>query len=107
MSAKDATDRFLKAWKRGDWDLASRYVSPSWLASHETEELEAFGDIPVKSWTIDEVQTYSPVMKDLTVSVVGPGLRQTIRLRAICERGPHDPHEEGSWGINPSSLRTG
>lgn len=98
---------------------------PTWKAEleHPEDKLkEVLGPFPLKSFTVGATQKVNIAglqkkdiapegsIVDVEVELVRQGPRslvhQSVLIRVICEKGPYEPDLDGTWGVNPISIRT-
>lgn len=129
LNAKRTAIRFFDAWKHGDYPICLSYVQISWKHEVNTRKgllnrlknligkgenaldllanrLEPHNIEEIRGAKIIKSSDTSEVIEDVVVSVkFGNGRLGEVQVRLVCEKGPYRPDPEGTWGVNPNSIK--
>lgn len=134
LNAKRTAIRFFDAWKHQDWEICLSYVQITWKRDAdarnngiwnriknmfgkgrlnlsaldslklrlEGQEIEEIKDVEIKN----AGGLNSSVVKVAIVNVkFTDGRLGKLRVQLICEKGSYQPDPNGTWGVNPNSIR--
>ena len=104
--------KFLEAWKRRTWKKMLKYCQITWCTIPGDRREKLFAQFRHKfiSAKILKTEKISDVTRDISVEInykdinIRRKMRRKVRL--ICELGRMRPSVDGSWGVNPISMRS-
>lgn len=109
---KSVVAQFFDEVRQAQWESAALLTQQSWqkmvTARTPAERVEAlFGDRGIDGFEVGEAIRVSGVMYDVVVDLTFGGATEERRfvLRVICETGPYEASRDGTWGVNPNSMR--
>ena len=124
-TAAQALATFLEEYKKQDWKAMLSLCQPTWKAELEEPEdklKQILGPFPLVSFKIGAILAVNLIglqkkdvapegsIVDVEVDLVREGprseLRQAVLIRVICEKEAYEPSLDGTWSVNPVSIRT-
>lgn len=103
--------RFFDEWKKRDWKEMLNYCQITWRTVPQNTKKKLFTQFRHKfiSARILKVEEISEVTRDISVEICYKDInvRRRIRRKArlICELAPMKPSTDGTWGVNPLSMK--
>ena len=104
--AKLTLDRFLKAWKAGNYLKMYKFSQITWKSNHSKNDLKLrFKGLNLDDYSIGHSQSASPSIFAFKVQAKINGVWKTEHeVNVICEEAFYKPSEKGVWGVNPVSA---
>ncbi len=106
--AQQTLERFLKAWKAGNYLKIYKHSQVTWKSNHSKSDIEAmFMDNPIIDYCILDYQgVILPSREELIIKVKNSQGRwsEPIKVNVLCESAPYKPEPNGAWGVNPISI---
>ncbi len=105
-------NRFMEAWKAGDWKGMARACTVTWKADGHPGYTSSgwmrtwYGRQPnPERWEISMIVDVGEHAVDMNVTISHAGGTKTTRhVRIIREGNPYAPSPDGTWGVNPVSA---
>jgi hypothetical protein len=106
MTAQETLDKWLKGWKKRQYNVMYSFSQKTWKAKHTRGELKSMFPIQIDDYEIDrEVESVEGVT-DIVVIVKYRGEWKTLQfVRLVRETEPYVIKENGEWGVNPISAK--
>lgn len=104
--------KFFEAWEKRTWKEMLKYCQITWRATPQDMRKRLFTQFRHKfiSAKILKTEKISDVTRDISVEIyykdINISRRVRRKVRLICELGHMQPSVDGSWGVNPVSMRS-
>lgn len=134
VNAKRTVIRFFDAWKHKDWPICLSYVQITWKRDADRRNSGMWNRIKnmfgkghtnlsamealqmrLEEHDISDIRTVEMgnakgLKRDRAEQAVvsvqfGDGSTGKLRVVLICEKGPYQADPNGTWGVNPNSIR--
>ncbi len=101
---KKTLERFLKYWKKRNYQRMYRLCQKTWVSNHSKGELiNLFTGNELEEYQIGKIDNRGAIQSvDLRLKI--NGAYKLITVNMICEKKAFKPTIEGTWGVNPISI---
>lgn len=97
-------ERFLKYWKKRNYQRMYRLCQKTWVSNHTKGELiNLFTGVKLDEYKIVSTLDEGAINK-VTLKLKVNGSYKTKTVNVICEKKAFKPTIEGAWGVNPISI---
>jgi len=102
---KKVLERFLKYWKKRNYQRMYNLCQKTWVSKHTKGELmNMFKSVDLEDYNILEIEWDKPEIKKVKLGLKINGVYKITHVNVICEIKAFKPSAKGNWGVNPISL---
>lgn len=108
-TSSDRLNKFFRAWQDENLLEMFKHCQLTWADEKDAEPLRVLLNRKPLKWRVQKTKRVGPACQDLMVNVTYQTdhgkVKTKNRVRLICERAPYSPGLDGTWGVNPVSIR--